>query len=121
MTGFGRVHKQFQQYSLTVEMKSVNHRFCEINIRMPRQMMLIEEKLKKLISTYIHRGRVEVFITVEGNALSSKSLHVDWDLLDQYYEVLMASNHFIGQSHTFTLIIMTHVCPLSWKSYSDKL
>jgi uncharacterized protein (TIGR00255 family) len=91
MTGFGRVHKQFSHYSITVEMKSVNHRFCEVNIRIPRQMMLMEEKLKKLILTYIQRGRVEVFISIEGKALSTKVIQVDWELLDQYYQALLAT------------------------------
>jgi uncharacterized protein (TIGR00255 family) len=88
MTGFGRIHKQFSDYSITVEMKSVNHRFCEVNIRIPRQMLLVEEKIKKLILTYIQRGRVEVFISVDGNTLSSKEVQIEWDLVDQYYQAL---------------------------------
>ncbi|WP_456275550.1 YicC/YloC family endoribonuclease [Bacillus sp. AK128] len=88
MTGFGRVHKQFSNYSITVEMKSVNHRFCEVTIRIPRQMMLVEEKIKKIIHTYIQRGRVEVFVSIEGNVLSSKEIQVEWDLLDQYFQAL---------------------------------
>ncbi len=88
MTGFGRVHKQFTDYSITVEMKSVNHRFCEVNIRIPRQIMLMEEKIRKSILTYIQRGRVEVFISIEGNILSTKELQVEWELVDQYYDAL---------------------------------
>lgn len=88
MTGFGRIHKQFSDYSITVEMKSVNHRFCEVNIRIPRQMMLVEEKIKKLILTYIQRGRVEVFISIDGSTLSSKEVQIQWELVEQYYQAL---------------------------------
>lgn len=123
MTGFGRVHKQFSDYSITVEMKSVNHRFCEVNIRLPRQMMLMEEKIRKSILTYIQRGRVEVFISIEGNVLSTKEVQVEWDLLDQYYQALKEARErydLLGESITvaelfrhpeFTTIVekeMTH-------------
>ncbi len=91
MTGFGRVHKHFGDYSITVEMKSVNHRFCEINVRLPRQMMILEETIKKRINNHINRGRVEVFINIEGNKLISKTLKVDWKLLDEYYQALLSS------------------------------
>lgn len=47
MTGFGRGKAEVENRSVTVEMKSVNHRFCEIVIRMPRQLIEIEDKIKK--------------------------------------------------------------------------
>ncbi|KHF30811.1 hypothetical protein LR68_00301 [Anoxybacillus sp. BCO1] len=47
MTGFGRGKKEDENVSVTVEMKSVNHRFCEISIRMPRQWVMFEDKIKK--------------------------------------------------------------------------
>jgi uncharacterized protein (TIGR00255 family) len=103
MTGFGRVHKQFQQYSITVEIKTVNHRFCEVNLRMPRQLMTLEDKLKKLIFQYIKRGRVEAFISIDGNALTSKELQVDWVLLDQYYQTLKEANQRFKLSESVKL------------------
>lgn len=68
MTGFGRGKKEGENVRVTVEMKSVNHRFCEISIRMPRQWMMFEDKIKRVITEHIARGRVEVFVTIEGNS-----------------------------------------------------
>jgi len=88
MTGFGRSKQTTERMSVTVEMKSVNHRFCEISIRLPRQLLIFEDKIKKVISQYVQRGRVEVFITIEGEGWAKRKLHVDWQLLNDYYEQL---------------------------------
>ncbi|MDQ0215068.1 uncharacterized protein (TIGR00255 family) [Oikeobacillus pervagus] len=88
MTGFGRDKKQSSNHAVTVEMKTVNHRFSEFYIRMPRQLMNIEDKIKKRLNEYIKRGRVEVFVTIEGGGLVHHSLHVDWDLIQEYYQIV---------------------------------
>lgn len=88
MTGFGRGKKEGENMRVTVEIKSVNHRFCEISIRMPRQWMMFEDKIKRVITEHIARGRVEVFITIEGEQLVERTLHVDWQLVDAYYRML---------------------------------
>ncbi|MCL6585774.1 MAG: YicC family protein [Anoxybacillus sp.] len=88
MTGFGRSKQTTERMSVIVEMKSVNHRFCEISIRLPRQLVIFEDKIKKVISQYVQRGRVEVFITIEGEGWTKRKLHVDWQLLNDYYEQL---------------------------------
>ncbi|WP_078382778.1 YicC/YloC family endoribonuclease [Sutcliffiella halmapala] len=88
MTGFGRAETSTDSYWILVEMKSVNHRFCEINIRMPKQLLSLEDKIKKAISAFIKRGRVEVFITIEGQGLAKKEVTVDWNLLSEYIQSL---------------------------------
>ena len=84
MTGYGRGSSEGENILVHAEMKTVNHRFCEFHIRMPRQLLVLEDKIKKLLAGYIRRGRVEVFLTVEGQGLIHKKVNVDWDLLDQY-------------------------------------
>ncbi|WP_026559406.1 YicC/YloC family endoribonuclease [Bacillus sp. J37] len=88
MTGFGRASGHIQSCLFTVEMKSVNHRFLDIHLKMPKQLMNLEDKIRKLISKSISRGRIEVYINVEGEVLTTKSIHVDWDLIDQYVSSL---------------------------------
>lgn len=88
MTGFGRSMEETNDYQIIVEMKSVNHRFSEFSIRMPRQYLQLEDKIKKLMQKYIHRGRVELYITVKGESLVKRSLLVDWPLADQYVETI---------------------------------
>ncbi|AKU27651.1 YicC/YloC family endoribonuclease [Geobacillus sp. FSL K6-0789] len=85
MTGFGASTKKTDRLTVAVEMKSVNHRFCEISIRLPRQWLVFEDKIKKAISPYVRRGKVEVFVTIAGEGLVKRSVHIDWDLLGQYW------------------------------------
>ncbi|WP_210363766.1 YicC/YloC family endoribonuclease [Bacillus sp. REN3] len=84
MTGFGRSKAESDRFSVTVEVKTVNHRFCEFHIRMPRQLLKTEEKIKKKLGEQIKRGRVEVFVTLEGEGIVSRSVHIDWEALDEY-------------------------------------
>ncbi|RSD28076.1 YicC/YloC family endoribonuclease [Mesobacillus subterraneus] len=84
MTGFGRSKAESERFSVTVEVKTVNHRFCEFHIRMPRQLLKLEEKIKKKLGEHINRGRVEVFVTLEGEGIVSRSVHIDWEALDEF-------------------------------------
>jgi uncharacterized protein (TIGR00255 family) len=88
MTGFGRAKEESEQHVVTVEMKSVNHRFCELTIRTPRQLVIIEDKLKKKMSEYIKRGKVDAFVTITGEGLVRRKLKVDWQLAEDYFKTL---------------------------------
>lgn len=88
MTGFGRSKTESDRYSVIVEVKTVNHRFNEINVRMPRQLLKMEDKIKKRISQEIRRGRVEVFVNIEGDGAITRKVHVDWQLIGEYYQVI---------------------------------
>lgn len=90
MTGFGRSKKESNRLSVTVEVKTVNHRFCEFYIRMPRQLLKIEDKLKKKLNEHILRGRVEVYVTLSGEAVVNRKVHIDWNLLDEYYQHILS-------------------------------
>lgn len=90
MTGFGRSRKESDQTTIVVEIKAVNHRFSEFQIRMPRQLMQIEDKIKKKLGEHIKRGRIEVYVTIEGEGMVSRKVNVDWDLLDEYYQYITA-------------------------------
>lgn len=88
MTGFGRSKMDSAAFSVSVEVKTVNHRFCEMNIRMPRQFLKIEDKLKKKLNEHLQRGRVEVYVTIEGEGAVSRKVQVDWKLLEEYYQFI---------------------------------
>jgi uncharacterized protein (TIGR00255 family) len=83
MTGFGRSVKGNESIRVTVEIKSVNHRYLETLIRMPKQFLIIEDKIKKVVQSKLNRGRIEGYISVEGQGLMKKNIQIDWDLLDQ--------------------------------------
>jgi uncharacterized protein (TIGR00255 family) len=88
MTGYGIGMAENAQIKATVEIKTVNHRFCEYHIRMPRQLFILEDKLKRQANEYIKRGRVEIFISIEGEGLVTKKLKLDWSLSDQFFAVM---------------------------------
>lgn len=88
MTGYGRSKKESGPYQVSVELKAVNHRFCEVSLRIPRSFLHIEDKIKKKVQSYIRRGRVEGYLNVEGEGLTTRSLQVDWELLDQYVSAI---------------------------------
>ncbi|GAX90430.1 YicC/YloC family endoribonuclease [Effusibacillus lacus] len=65
MTGYGRGESVAEGYRAVAELKAVNHRYAEINVRMSRDLLAFEELVKKLIADKIRRGRIEVYITLE--------------------------------------------------------
>ena len=66
MTGFGRGNCESDGKSFTIEIKSVNHRYFETNIRMPRVLIVFEDKIRKIIGEKVKRGKLDVFVT-QGN------------------------------------------------------
>lgn len=88
MTGFGRSIRSNEHIKVTVEVKTVNHRFAEYHFRLPRSLSNFEDKLKKKLNEYISRGRIEVFIAVEGEGLTNRKLSVDWNLLQDYLQYI---------------------------------
>ena len=103
MTGFGRGKAVSGAFSVNVEVKTVNHRFSEINIRMPRQLLKIEDKIKKKLNQHIRRGRVEVYVSVEGEGVVSRKVHVDWKLIEEYYQFIEQARSKYGIEGTITL------------------
>lgn len=103
MTGFGRSKAELETCSVTVEIKAVNHRFLEFNIRMPRQLLVIEDKIKKKIAEQVTRGRIEVFVTLEGTGHSTSKVVVDWQLLEQYVQSIKAIQNKYEFAHAISL------------------
>ncbi len=103
MTGFGRGKAESESFSVNVEVKTVNHRFCEINIRMPRQLLKIEDKIKKNLNQHIRRGRVEAYVSLEGEGAVTRKIHVDWQLIDEYYRFMVQAREKYGIAGSITL------------------
>lgn len=84
MTGYGSATVASDGREITLELKSVNHRFLDINIRMPRVLMFAEDELRKAIGKYICRGHIEVNLTYRNTREDSKLITVDKALVLQY-------------------------------------
>jgi len=88
MTGFGRQQASWQDGSVTVEVRSVNHRFLEIACRLPRTLNHLEETIKKAVQQVCTRGRIDLTITVQSGKGRSHTVTVDQGLAKQYHQAL---------------------------------
>ncbi len=89
MTGYGRDTQVLNQKEISVELKSVNHRFLETNIKMPRNMFFMEDKLKKVISQSVARGKVDVYINISNTAQTTDYIiSINEGLAKQYIDAL---------------------------------
>lgn len=92
MTGFGRGEFTENDRKLIVEMKSVNHRYCDVNVRLPRKLNFLENDIKAYVKKKLSRGKIDVFITYEDNSTKQESIKFNEDLAREYltYFDLMA-------------------------------
>lgn len=88
MTGFGRSKYETEGREYSVEIKSVNNRYSDINIKLPRSISFLEEKVKKTITNSISRGKVDVFINFTNNSEKGKNIKINTELAKQYIEEL---------------------------------
>lgn len=85
MTGYGRASKTVESgKTLTVELRSVNHRYFEFSCRLPRSMNLIEDKIKETVHKNVVRGKVEVFITADNSSGTSDEVVLNAELAKMY-------------------------------------
>ena len=88
MTGYGRAMREMDGRQLTIELKSVNHRFLDLSFRMPRNLMFLEDEARKLIGAKLARGHVDVFMTYRNMRSDARSVTVDKALFDAYAAAL---------------------------------
>lgn len=87
MTGYGRAIAENTLCSITIEMKSINNRYLDIYVRMPRQIMRLEEKVKDMIKQEIQRGKLDVFVTLILKDGVDKKLTLNRRLAEEYVTI----------------------------------
>ena len=88
MTGFGRCEICEDNRKFTVEMKSVNHRYLDVNLKMPKKLNFFEAAIRNLLKEYIQRGKVDVFITYEDLGQEKVSIRYNKDVAAKYLDYL---------------------------------
>ena len=88
MTGFGRAKYENEGRTYTVEIKSVNHKYSDINIKLPRFLNYMEDKIRKTISKAISRGKIDVFISFENYSNKGTNIKINRELAKQYLKEL---------------------------------
>lgn len=88
MTGYGKsnMSKNLREYQ--VEIKSVNHRYLDVSVKMPRSLSYLEEEIKKAVSANLTRGKVDVFITFNNNSLEGRDIKINTEIARMYIKEL---------------------------------
>ncbi len=88
MTGYGKANLEKNEKEYQVEIKSVNHRYLDISVKMPRILSYLEEAIKKEIATYVKRGKIDVFITFQNNSTEGKEIKINTEIAKIYIDEL---------------------------------
>lgn len=88
MTGFGRSEYTDGKRNITVEIRSVNHRYSDVSVKMPRRYSFAEDSVKKAVKSVFHRGKAEVFVSVENTGEEDVSIVLNTALAEQYLSSL---------------------------------
>ena len=88
MTGYGKGNLNIDDREYQIEIKSVNHRYLDISVKMPRTISYLEEKIKKQISEKIKRGKIDVFVTFENNSQEGRNIKINKELASIYIDQL---------------------------------
>ncbi len=96
MTGFGRCEISEGSRKMTVEMKSVNHRYLDVNMKMPKKLNFFDASIRNLLKSYIQRGKVDLFITYEDTAETNFSLKYNQELAGEYLKYLQQMSEQFG-------------------------
>ncbi len=96
MTGYGRAFVEIEGRQMTVEVKSVNHRFLDLSFRMPRNLMFLEDAARKAIGARLARGHVDVFVTYRNLRTDARTVHVDEALFSAYVSALRQLRGAVG-------------------------
>lgn len=88
MTGYGKSTYSSNSREYQMEIKSVNHRYLDINVKLPRAISYLEEDIKKQISIMVKRGKIDVFITFDNNSDEGKDIKINTDVAKLYIKEL---------------------------------
>ena len=88
MTGFGRSERVTKERKIVIEMKSVNHRYCDMNIKMPKKLNFFEAAIRNLLKQYIGRGKVDIFITYEDYTENNLCVKYNQEIAAEYVKYL---------------------------------
>lgn len=103
MTGYGKGEAEDDGRKFIVEIRSVNHRYCDIGVRLPRRYASLEGEVKKAIASRISRGKLDVTIMAEEREGTSATLEVNMPLAETYYSALCNLKERIGLAGDITV------------------
>ncbi|MGF9710852.1 YicC family protein [Paenibacillus sp. JMULE4] len=103
MTGFGQAARSLAGFRLQIDLKSVNHRYCEVVVRMPREWARYEDAVKRAVLARVKRGRVDAFVSVERDGKAPQAVEVDWALAMGYRQAAEQMREKLSLSEELSL------------------
>ncbi|CDF57880.1 YicC/YloC family endoribonuclease [Thermobrachium celere] len=103
MTGYGRGYAEYNNRAFTVELKSVNNRYLDVNIRYPKHLMSLEDKIRKHISTYISRGKIDVYISQDKFSKEDIEVKLDENIARAYCEAFSIMSERLNLENDITV------------------
>lgn len=110
MTGFGRCENTDADHKIIVEIKTVNHRYSDISIKMPKKLSFFESSIRTLLKKYVERGKVDVFITYEDYTEHKSCLKYNADLAREYMDVFKRMQDEFGIENDVNVSTLSR-CP----------
>ncbi len=107
MTGYGRSEKESELQKVLIEMKAVNHRYCDVVLKIPKKMAMFEDRMKKMVKAKINRGRVEIYMNFEEQRGEDFVVSPNYAVLDQYKAALEDIKGKYNISREFDLNLLT--------------
>lgn len=103
MTGFGQASRAFNEYQVQVEIKSVNHRYLEMNVRLPREWTRLEDTIKQKLRTCVQRGKVDASVSIVREASGNQAVSLDWSIAEAYYDAAQQLRVKFGLPDTLSI------------------
>ncbi len=103
MTGYGNCEKLINGKKITVEIKAVNHRFCDYSIKLPRYCNFMEDRIRQTLTGKISRGKIDIYVSIENLDTADKRITVDLPLAKQYIDALKELNTQFGITDDITV------------------
>lgn len=129
MTGYGSGSAENNNLSVKIEVKSVNHRFLDVSVRIPRSFLCFENTLRSLVQERIKRGKVDVFVNLEHLESSGRQVHLDRGLAKSYFAALTELENLTGSNNYEPVSVLSQFIdlfievdePMDEESISDVL
>lgn len=109
MTGYGKGVSKRDGKTITIEIKTVNHRFLDCNIKLPRNFLFVEDRVKKAVSSAISRGHVDLYLTYEQSSTDEGAYTVDLELANNYLTAVRQLENGTGLANDVTLSMLLRV------------
>lgn len=109
MTGYGKGVSKRDGKTITIEIKTVNHRFLDCNIKLPRNFLFVEDRVKKAVSSAISRGHVDLYLTYEQSSTDEGAYTVDLELASNYLAAVRQLENGTGLANDVTLSTLLRV------------